>query len=417
MRKLFEDLRARLEAFVAQRDDLLLVVRAGASEQIALLKTLEGLEQGAGADVYLLFSEQFTEQQPYVSAIVGAFAVRHQALIATLAQAGAAVPPAMPDTLLDTTQDPATRLRALLVFARGLIPELDGVRLVVALMPHAIADSRSFAGLVDALLEHTLPAPWCHHMRFIVREDPASPALMPSDAGRARTLWYAPDLGQTSVETALEAEANDATLSLPERMQALLILAGMDTAHQRVEQALEKYALLANYHSGMGDLPMLALAANGMGEACAQADRHDQARQHFERALTPALEAQDLPSLINITFNLARLHMGRCDWNEAIAYYIALSTLAHAALNASLQLICHEQHGACLHKLGLHEPALAQWQAGVTLAKGVAMPNQELSCLRRMHELLGELGRSAEQRECAQQMQALIAQGAQELPL
>jgi tetratricopeptide (TPR) repeat protein len=307
-------------------------------------------------------------------------------------------------------------VRALCTFARGLIRDLDNIRLVVALVPHAISDSAAHADFVHTLLEHEVPAPWCHHMRFIVREDAANPALSSAEPRRARSGWYAPDLSHANVEKALEDEANAQALPVAARMQALMLLAGMDTAHQRVDAALEKYALLADFHLGMRDLPMLALALCGMGEACSRAERHVEAQEHFERALTPALQAQDLASLTNITFNLARLHQGRSAWNEACQYYAALSTLARAALNASLQLICHEQHGVCLRKLGSHEPALEQWQAGVTLARGADMPDQELGLLRKMHEVLHELGRSTQQRELAQRIELLKHQGATELP-
>jgi tetratricopeptide (TPR) repeat protein len=155
-------------------------------------------------------------------------------------------------------------------------------------------------------------------MRFVVREDPASPTLSASRQARVRARWYAPDLSDVALERALEAEVDDAAQPIEQRMQSLLILAGMDSAHRRSEQALEKYNLLANYHCELGNLPSLALALNGMGEACAIAERPVEAREHFERALTPALEAEDLPSLTNITFNLARLHQGQREWKLAI---------------------------------------------------------------------------------------------------
>jgi tetratricopeptide (TPR) repeat protein len=253
-------------------------------------------------------------------------------------------------------------------------------------------------------------------MRIIVREDPAKPGLATRLSGK-RSLSYKPDLSDTALEGALENEVNDNRAPLDQRMQSLTVLAGMDSSHRRTEQALEKYELLASYYEGLGNLPGLALAWNGMGEACAIAQRTDDARAHFERALAPALDAKDVPTLSNITFNLARLHQSQRAWPIAVEYYEGLSTLARAALNAPLQLICHEQRGACLRELGQFDAALDEWRAGAKLGEGIGMSDQQLSCLRRSAELLESRGRTSELRELNTQIAELRRAGAQELPL
>jgi tetratricopeptide (TPR) repeat protein len=253
-------------------------------------------------------------------------------------------------------------------------------------------------------------------MRVIVREDPAKPGLA-SKLGGKRTLAYRPDLSDAALTGALENEVNDARTPLEQRMQSLTLLAGMDSSHRRTDQALEKYELLASYHSALENLPALALALNGMGEACAIAQRPDEARVHFERALVPALDAKDVPTLSNISFNLARLHQGQRAWALAVEYYDGLSTLAKAALNAPLQLTCHEERGACLRELGQRDAALEEWRAGAELAEGVGMSDQELAFLKRSVQLLEGSGRTGELRELERKIAELRSSGAQELPL
>jgi tetratricopeptide (TPR) repeat protein len=413
MRKLFEDIQAHVSRFLDQRDDLLLVVRAGPREHVALCNTLEGLEQGSSPHVFWLFTDAFVDSQHYAAAAANAFQTRHEALRAALSAEGGRPPAPLPAGLLDERRPPEQRLRELLMFARSQIVNLQEQLLVAAFLPDAIRDAAAYARLVDALLEHEFPVPWFHHIRLIVREDAPSSASSEHKQSRTRTRWFAPDLSDAALERALEAEVDDAAQPIQQRMQSLLILAGMDSAHRRTEQALEKYGLLASYHSELGELPLLALALNGMGEACALAERPVEAREHFERALTPAIEAKDLPSLTSITFNLARLHQGLGEWRVAVEYYEGLSTLARASLNAPLQLITHEQRGVCLHELSQDEPALEQWRAGVTLAEGVGMQEQQLGLLQRIAELLTALGRAGESREVERQMAALRTDGAQ----
>jgi tetratricopeptide (TPR) repeat protein len=414
MRQLFIDMRSRFEAFLAQRDDLTLVMRAGLGEYAAALKTIEGIEQSDSPHVFAIFPQPFETPRQYAQAIVADFQARHQALGQKLIAAGEAVPPPLPAAVLESTNDPVARLRALCVFARSLIEDLDGSWLVVAFMPHAIAHGARYAQFVMAVMHHEFPRPWCHHMRFFVREDAADPALETHAKELARTQWFTLDLGPDKIENALEAEANDASLPVPQRMQSLMILAGMDTGHNRCGPSIEKYTLCARYHLGMRNLPMLALSLNGIGEAHARAGQDDRARRSFERALVPAIAAKDLPTLTNITLNLANLHKRNENWLGAIEHYAALSILARASLNAVLRLLCHEQAGFCLYKLGMFKRAFEEWTAGVTLAAGIDMPDQQLGFLCRLRDVFAELGMHQQHRSIDREVRALEATRAAE---
>ena len=416
MRKLFDSVRVEVASFIEQRDRLTMVAALGPREYIALCKVLQSMDEGAAPQVFSVFTQPFTDPVQYVSAIVDASSQRHQDLLAASVANGGEAFPAFPQRVLDPRYAPEQRLRELPVFTRALIPNPEDQLLVAAFLPHEVADYAAYGSLLGRLLAHTFPVPWCHHMRFIVRDEPANPVLCRT-LPAARTQRYVPDLSDAAVERSLEAEVDDSSTPIELRLQSLMVLAGMDSSHRRTAQALEKYALLAGYHCELGNLPALALALNGMGEACAIADRPDEARLHFERALTPALDAQDLPTLTNITFNLARLHQGQRQWQLAGEYYQGLSTLARASLNAALQVICHEQHGTCLRELGQADRALEEWRAGGTLSEGIGMLDQRLSFLRRSVELLGARGRASEVRELQKQMSALREAGAQELPL
>jgi hypothetical protein len=416
MRKLFEEIGVRLASFIEQRDRLAMIAQLGAREHIAVCKVLQDMDEGASRHVFCVFTEPFSNPQHYVDTIVEASRVRHQELLTAAAMDGTRTFPPFPLDALDSRYAPESRLRELLIFARGLIPHLDEQLLVVALLPLEIEDPRAYSSLLEGLLTHEFPAPWCHHMRFILREQPTTPTLAGALAAVRRQL-YAPDLGDGAVERSLAAEIDDGTVPIAQRMQSLMILAGMDSSHRRTQNALDKYQLLAEYHHGLGNLPALALALNGMGEACALIERNAEAREHFERALTPAIDARDVPTLTSISFNLARLHQSQGEWSQAIQYYDGLSNLARASLSSALQVICHEHRGVCHRALSEFDRALDEWSAGAELSEGSGMLDHQLLFLRRSAELLRERGRTSEVRALEGQMNELRKAGAQELPL
>ena len=260
MRKLFIQMQARVEAFLGQRQALLLVVRAGPAEYLPLVSTLDGIEQGDSADAFWVFLDPFENTVQYIKAVVESFRVRYVVLAPELQKAGFDVPGELPPPIMDPRRPAVDRLRDLLVFARSLIDDLETSHLVVGLLPSKIANPLEFAQLVLALATLQMPLPWCHHMRILVREEPPLTPLSQDGQAMAVTEFYAPDFGQEAVQAALEEETNDASLPLPQRMQSLLLVAGMDLAYQRYPEAGAKYALLAKYHGALEPKPCMPSA-------------------------------------------------------------------------------------------------------------------------------------------------------------
>jgi tetratricopeptide (TPR) repeat protein len=415
MRKLFEDMRLRLEAFLAQRQALLLVVRAGQAEYLPLVSSLDGIEQDS-SDAFWLFQEPFETPSRYAQAVVESFRARYAVLAPELHKAGFDVPIDLPSEISVLAQKPVDRLRALLIFARSLIDDLESTRLIVGFLPAKISNPTDFAQLVLALAVHDMPQPWCHHMRILVREDAQHAPLSASVRTMTAIEFYAPDLGQGAVQASLEQEAFNPSLPLPQRMQSLLLLAGMDLAYRRFPEAARKYALLAKYHGALGPKPLHAISLNGIGETFDRSGSKMEAKRYYEAALVPAIEAEDPVSLINITGNLANLHRLGTNWIDALGYYEGLSMLAKAVGNDELQLRSLEQIGFCKHKLGDVKGAWEHWNAGVTLAREAASKEHLLDCLERIHGLYKEANLTARGREIEPEIAELRRQGVRPYP-
>jgi tetratricopeptide (TPR) repeat protein len=415
VRKLFEDMRFRLESFLAQRRSLLMVVRAGPAEYLPLVSCLDGIEQDS-SDEFWLFQEPFESPSRYAQAVVESFRARYTVLAPELRKAGFEVPLDLPPEVSAQSYRPVDRLRSLLLFARSLIDDLEGTRLVAAFLPTKISNPTEFAQLILAVAAHEMPQPWCHHMRILVREDAQLAPL--SDNARTMTAaeFYAPDMGQASVQASLEQEAFNAGLPLPQRMQSLLLLAGMDLAYRRFPEASKKYALLAKYHGALGPKPLHALSLNGIGEVFDRSGNKKEAKHYYELALVPAVQAQDPASLINITGNLANLNRLAGNWRDALGYYEGLSMLAKAVGNDELQLRSLEQMGFCKHKLGDVKGAWEHWNAGVTLAREAASKEHLLDCLERIHGLYKEANLAVRGREIEPEIAELRRQGVRPYP-
>ena len=386
MQKLLDGITARLKAFVEQRDDIALVVRCRDEECPVLLKSLEGIDEGAVSEMFWIVSEPFTDPASWVSGAVSAFAVKHGAVRMAMGKEGFAPWPELPEPLLDEARRPSVRLRELMEFSRELRPDPEGMLTVWCFVPLEIADPPGWAALTWELLQHEFPNPWCHHMRVYVRGTPAEPHLQAALGSIPRIAWYDPDLSQEAMQRALEEEASDRTLPLELRLQNLFMSAGVDHGHQRFGDALAKYGVLLKFYTGTRNAGMTAMVLNAIGETHARTGNPDAAIHCFEQALVPAASMSPLPVpiMLNVTLNLANQHMAFEHWAEAEAYYDSAQKLAMAGRDADTRLRAIENLGVCLYAQGKVDDAVAKWHAGAAVADELRILEPRRTMLLRL---------------------------------
>lgn len=398
MRRLFEQVRRRLSDFVEQRDDALLVVRCNDGDAALVLRMLQELDESDSSNLYWLFGEEFGRPEDYAAAVFQRFEERHRTVCERLEAHRRPVWPAVPPEVRRPGGSPAGRMRALALFARSLLPPGPDFRVIWAPFPLKIGDPAGQAVLFEELLRPDGPMPWYHHLRFVTREDPSRPAMRERLAKTPRVAWYEPDLGAKSQERSLEEDVTDESAPIGQRMQSLLLLAGMDYAHRRFADALKKYDVLLKYYKATGDQPMLALVLNGMGEVHQRAGDLMKAKAHYECALTPAILAESPPVLLNVTLNLANLMLAGKSWKDGEGYYDSAEKLATAQLNAPTKIHCLENRGVCQDMQGNAKAAVESWEAGATLAKATEereLQKRILERLRALYDRHGERQRKA----------------------
>lgn len=410
MRRLFEGVRRRLEDFVEQRDDVLLVVGCEDGAASLILKTLQEIDEADASDLFWLFADEAKRAPDWVGTLVERFEERHRMVCEGLEKNGRPRWPALP-AAVRRAGSAAARLRALLEFSRSLLPPGPEFRVVWGLMPLKIADAPGLAALFEELLRPDGPSPWYHHMRLIVREDSAQRVLRERLAKTPRVAWYEPDLSVGAQEKSVEEEVTDPGLPASQRMQSLFLLAGMDYAHRRFPDALKKYGVLLDYYKGMGNQTMLALVLNGMGEVHQRAGDLSRAKAHFECALSPAILAESPPVLLNVTLNLGNLALAVKDWKEGETYFDGAEKLAAAQLNAPTKIHCLENRGVCQERLERPKEAAESWEAGAQLAKATEERDLQRRILERLRALYDRYGQKQKKAEVEREL-SLVQGGA-----
>jgi tetratricopeptide (TPR) repeat protein len=386
MRKILEAIVKRLSAFIAQRDHAALVVPCGDAECITLLTLLEELDDQSSSELFWVFPTDFQDPTSYANAIVKDFLTKHNAMRLVMEHKKMKVWPPAPASVSDVAIAPAERLRQLMTFSRSLLPEPEGCSAVWVLFPLKIGDADSYARFVSELLRHRYPFPWFHHIRLLLRDDPARPALSQALAKAPSVDQYTPELGDQAMDKALEEEAADETLPLAERIQTMFLSGQRDFSFGRFEEAMKKNEIFIRFHAAMGNAPMVALGLNSVGEIHQRLGRLEQSGRCFEAALQPACAGENppLPILFNTLLNLANLRMGQQRFAEAEAYYDSGEKLATVLRNPATKLQAIENLGYCQFMQGKADDAAKTWEHGAMIAGKLEKPELQRNLLLRL---------------------------------
>jgi tetratricopeptide (TPR) repeat protein len=406
MRRLLKEIGDHLQAFVDQRNDLALILCSPAGDALPVLKILEGMEDASASDLYWVVTDNFTDPESYVAAVVSGFSTKHQAVRLALDQRGMRPWPPLPPGVLSGSAPPVQRLRELAAFSRELLPVPNGGNNVWAFFPLEVSHRGAYAALMTGLLRHDFPFPWSHHLRFIVREDSPTGLLRQALPGMPRVQWYQPDLSLEAVNRALEAEAADESLPLPERVALLPILAGNDFAWGRYADAMKKYELLLRFHAPTGNVAMAAFALNGMGEVYEKMGDLDRANRSYEAALIPASHGEHpaLPVWLNSVVNLGNLCVRQSRWRDGEAYYDVAQQLATVARDPTTKIGALDGQGICAQRQGKTEEAAKCWRGATVIAAQLQDVPACRLLLGRLEQLHTQRGETAEALEVRRQL-------------
>lgn len=387
MRRQLEAIADRITRFVAQRDDVAMAVVTPAATGPAFLTVLHPLAEASDAGLFYTHDFPFTDPTAYVGSVVASFRAWHGGYRAVMAQEGMTPWPDLPPVIGEPAVPPLLRLKELMAFSRSLLPQ-DHQVVVWTFLPQEVADYQVYARFFRDLLAHEWPRPWCHHMRVMLRADPADPHLKAALANTPRVRWYVPPLGPEAYQKGYADAAADDTLPIAERMTALLITAATDYSYGRHAEALEKYLLLIQYHTARKESVPLAAAWNGVGEVRAKTGDVAGAGAAFEIAMAHATDGpQPQPAVMfTVAWNLARLRMEEKRHAEAADYFAVAQQSAACMAAADLKLMAIEWHGVARLANGEADRAVELWEAGVTVAHGLNQPVQKEAMLERLRQ-------------------------------
>jgi hypothetical protein len=392
---LIERSRAQLRDFIEQRDDLIAVFPCQESDTAVVLKLFRDVEDASDADVVLVFADDFFAPGPYVSVAVERLAEQHRIACAYASEKGLDPLPPIPDALFDDTQPPGRRLFGAVAYATSLTPKGGGHRLVWVMCPSRIADRDAWLDLMRIFLPDNGVEPWMAGVRLAFRDDLDTAHAAPDIASCPRVRLIDVDFSPENLERGLDEDAQNDELPEAQRMQALLSLAVIDGAHNRLSDAAARYEILLGYYQQTQNLAMQAFVINAFGDLCRAAGDVPKAQHWYECAVAPATDAKDAVILAAITRNLGELAYEGGRYAEAEEYFDGLDQLAGHMLQAETKASALEWRGLSLEQQGRPHDAAEVWEAAATLCRTIGMPQllrRNLEHLERVYDCTNRPG-------------------------
>ena len=375
MRKLVERVRTTVEEFVEQRDDLMMMVSCSDADAPILLKLIEDVEQSVASDVFLFFADDFDEPTSYVAQIVERLREQHKSASEAFVKAGREPLPSFPEWSADDEVAPADRLIEMVSFARSLLPDDGGHRLIWTMFPQKISDGKAYLQLISAFATPRTAAPEIRGVRVIARDVIDAQPLSFDLARSNRVQFTAFDMGPEAIQDALKEETEDDALPDEQRMAALLQNALIDLAHGRNGDALPQLDVLAGYYQSTENHCLYALTLNSIGDMHSRNGDMDQACHWYECAVPPAVKSTSAVMLHTVVKNLADLAYDGKQYERAEQLYDYVDQLAGKMLYVEGMVNARERRGLCNEQLQSHDEAVQNWEAAAQLSRNVELPD------------------------------------------
>lgn len=390
MRKIYDQLIGALRQFLKQRDYLLLLVPCADSDVALLLKALRDLDRQSGADLFLLFSEDFQAPDSFLNSTAQRLQEEHKL---TNEAVGPEVPklPPLPTDFLDAKNLPPARLEAGLRYAHSLVDPRKGQHFVWGMGPGKIGDPKSYLELLAQLPPRPDIRPWMRGARIVARV-PADFQLDQSPLAKARRVKVKPfSIPPNAQEEELQAAAGDPKTPLGDRMQAEVQLAYLDYAHSRFDQAIERF-LKALAFFQWAEIPVMeGLVISGLGDIARRQGDWKEAQHWYECAVVPAAKAGNPMLMSMIVQNLAVAAFQEKRFTDAEERYGELVTLKRAMIDQVGLAEALEWHGLSQQEQRAYDRAVVCWEEAALICKAFELKDQlgpMLTHLRRGYQAL-----------------------------
>lgn len=405
MQHIIQEIVDNLQNFIADEEQSVMLIEAQAEEAPLILKTFGTVEEDEfSPDIFLSFPDDFEDTRRYVELIIERLREQTDAINEELEKIGKPPLAPIPSELLERDKPSQTRLVELFRHIRQTV-EAERQLIWIFYPLTDVEKEKFFVNLFEDVARKTMAGDF-GNTKLIVRDTPL--LALKENLGCApenpKVFCYRPQVDFQSVMKKIEAQAKNKEIPAEERVQSVMLMAGMDVAEKRYDKALSKNEQVLRHYQKTKQKQNESVVQNNIGDVYYLQGDFPKAQENYEKAITIAVAEEWQPLVLYQSMNLGNSLFMQQKYDEALIYYDSAEKLAEVNKILIQQIQALERMGDTKRAQGELKEAIKIYNEAADLCRENKYAFGLKSVLERLCEVHNERGDQKKHDECRDEL-------------
>ena len=372
MRHVIQEIVDVLESFINHEAQSVMIVEAQSEEAALLLKTFGMVEESeTSPDIFLTFVDDFKDTRRFVENILEHQREQIEQLNVELEKKGEEPIPQIPEKLFGRDRSAKSRLLRLFAHIRKVVDPERQVIWVFYPMTDVKKEDR-YLKLFSAISNNIAKGKLAN-TKLIIRDTPSK--LLKAHFGiddeepKPEFTWYRPKLDFDSVMKKIEEQADSDDAPEEEKMQSIMLMAGVDVAEKKYDKALDKNQKVLRYYKKTKQKQNESIVRNNIGDIHYLQGDFPEAEKNYDKAINIAVEEKSQPLVLYQSINLGNSLFMQERYDEAFIYYDSAEKLADVNKILNQRIHAMERMGRTKHASGDLDESLAIYEKAADICR------------------------------------------------
>lgn len=408
MQHIVQEIVDTLQNFIADEELSLMLIEAKEEEAALVLKTFAMVEEDEQSpDIYLTFGDDFQDTRRYVELIIERQREQIELVNVELEKIEKPKIEPLPAELSERNKPSQERLLELF---RHIRAQVEPERLIVwTFYPVTNVEPEKqdfYLNLFDEIIRQTT-AGEIEGTKIILRdtESNAFRERFGCAPDNPKVFCYRPEVDFQSVLKKTEERAKNKDLPPEERVQSVMLMAGVDVAEKRFDDALVKNEQVLKHYQKTKQKQNESVVQNNIGDIYYLQGDYVKAQQCYEKAITIAVEEKSQPLVLYQSVNVGNSLFMQKRYDEAFPYYESSEKLAEANKILVQQVQALERMGDTRRAQEKPDEAIEIYNKAADLCRENKYKYGLQGILQRLCEVYAEKREQEKHDECKKELE------------
>lgn len=398
MQHIIEEVKKNLGLFIDDEEKSVMVVQATVEESLLVLKTLDMLEEDEmSPDIFVMHLDNFSDSRTYVGNLFESQEAQIEGVNEELSERGEPLLEKLPEELSKRTIINHERLIGIVKHIRKIV-EADRKVIWIFFPLDETENAEAFANLLR-FLAHEILEEKIERTKLIIRDTTTlilKDKLAPFEK---KVSFYQPKLDLDSIFEKIEQQSKNPNAPPDERAQNLMLMAGVDVAEKRFDDALQKNETVLRYFEKSEQTQKQSVVHNNIGDIHYLQGDFPQAQKSYESAVSIAIDEKSQPLVIYQSINAGNSLFMQQKYDEALVYYQSAEKLAEMNQVVMQQVQALERAGDTQKAQGETDKAIESWEKAAVVCRENSYKIGMVGVLEKLDAAYKEKGETEKRRK------------------